>query len=127
MGANRDPLCSEYYSNATLASLISITALTIVAYALTAVVIYYLVIMKNLLVDVNVVFLKNQAANNLHIDRSSLFNYSFLNWLVIIMLVSLVFIKWGRVYGSIYSLERLVDVVIFSLFFYTFFATIGSY
>lgn len=91
--ANREPLCSHYYSNSTLASLLSITLLTLSAYVLVAILLYYLVSLKNLLVDVNVLFLKNQGANNLHIDRFSLFNYSFLNWLVIIFGVSLGFVK----------------------------------
>lgn len=93
MGANRNPLCSKYYSNATLASLLSIVLLSLTAYVLVTLLLYHLVVQKNLLVDVNVLFLKNQGNNNLHIDRSSLFNYSFLNWLVLILLVSLVFIK----------------------------------
>ena len=91
--ANRDPLCSHYYSNSTLASLLSITLLTLAAYVLVSILLYYLISLKNLLVDTNVLFLKNQGVNNLHIDRFSLFNYSFLNWLVIIFSVSLGFVK----------------------------------
>lgn len=126
-GANRNPLCSQYYSNSTLASLISIVLLTLVAYVLVALLIYHLVVLKNLLVDVNVLFLKNQHINNMHIDKSSLFNYSFLNWLVIILAVSLVFLKWGRTYGSAHSLERLTDVAIFSFFFYFTFVVFTLY
>ena len=92
-GANRNPLCSQYYSNSTLASLLSIVLLTLTAYALTALVIYHLIELKNLLVDVNVLFLKNQAVNNMHIDKASLFNFSFLNWLVLIIAASLGFLK----------------------------------
>ena len=124
--ANRDPLCSHYYSNSTLASLLSITLLTLAAYVLVSILLYYLISLKNLLVDTNVLFLKNQGVNNLHIDRFSLFNYSFLNWLVIIFSVSLGFVKWGRVYGSAHSPERLLEVASFAFFLYIFCIWIAS-
>ena len=91
--ANRLPLCSDYYSNSTLAALLSIVSLTLVAYVISTLLLHQLIILKNPLADVNVLFLKNQGMNNLHIDKASLFNYSFLNWLGLILLTSLVFIK----------------------------------
>lgn len=117
--ANRAPLGSQYYSNSTLASLISISLLTLVAYSVVAILLYYLVTFKNLLVDTNVLFLKNQGVNNLHIDSHSLFNYSFLNWLVIIFGISFGFIKWGRIFGSIHSPERMFVLVLVGVFLYS--------
>lgn len=78
-GASRLPLASSYYSNATLASLISIISLMLTAYIVSFVLLYHLIFMKNLFIDVNVLFLKNQGNHTLHIDQAALFNYSFLN------------------------------------------------
>lgn len=76
---NRSVLASAFYSNTPLASLISISALTSAAYVVTLFTLYYLIFSKNLLIDINVLFLKNQNNNNMHIDGFSLFNFSFLN------------------------------------------------
>lgn len=76
---NDETLCSDYYSNSTVASLLSICALTLVSYAVVTILLYHLIVTKNLVVDTNVLFLKNQGYSNLHIDQASLFNYSFLN------------------------------------------------
>lgn len=77
--SNREPLRSDYYSNSTLAALLSIVGLTLTAYVISALLLHQLIVLKNPLADVNVLFLKNQTMNTMHIDKASLFNYSFLN------------------------------------------------
>lgn len=114
-------LSSFFYSNTSLASNITITSLILVSYYIS-------------LKLFNVFLNKNSIGSGLDIysiyyssnlefiapSVSFLENISYFNWLILLLIISLIFVSWRRVYKSYYTLNTLFSVVLFFLFFFIF-------
>jgi NADH:ubiquinone oxidoreductase subunit 5 (subunit L)/multisubunit Na+/H+ antiporter MnhA subunit len=94
--ANRKNLSSYFYSNSTLATLFSISALTILAYIIIFFFFYELILTNNNFIDFNFTFYKTQSYQLFNSDFMSLFNFGFLNWIVVMCIVFLTYIRWNN-------------------------------
>jgi NADH:ubiquinone oxidoreductase subunit 5 (subunit L)/multisubunit Na+/H+ antiporter MnhA subunit len=115
---NRNNLYSVYYSNTSLASNFAILGLVIVSYVIS----FYLLI--NLF---NINFNFSDYNNNLNYSNyfnlftnysGFLFNLSYLNWIVILLIVGFLFISWRTLFNSYLILDNFNHTVLFLIFFF---------
>ncbi len=120
MQANRKILNSKFYSNTSLASNISITILVLVSYLVTLY-LYNITLNK----FYNMSDLKTFNINNAYSyyytpDMNFLNTVSILNWFVIILIISVIFINWRKTYYYTRSIDSLSKFILFSFFFFIF-------
>ena len=114
-------LSSFFYSNTSLASNITITSLILVSYYISLK-LFNVFLNKNSIgsgLDIHSIY----YSSNLEFIAPSvsfLENISYFNWLILLLIISLIFVSWRRVYKSYYTLNTLFSVVLFFLFFFIF-------
>ena len=115
---NNNNYFSYYYSNTSLASNLSITGLVIVSYIICF--IMFLIFFKNFYMHSDVTGLLN-VSNFFNLYKpyeGFLFNLSYLNWMVLILLSNFIFIMWRRVSNPHTVYNNFFDFTYFSLFFF---------
>ena len=114
---NRNNLYSVYYSNTSLASNCAILSLVFVSYVIS----FYLLIN---LCNINLSF--SDYGNNLNYSNyfnlfnsynGFLFNLSYLNWIVILLVVGFLFISWRNLFNSYLILDNFNHIILFFMFF----------
>lgn len=114
---NRNSLYSVYYSNTSLASNCAILSLVFVSYIIS----FYLLIN---LCNINSNF--SDYSNNLNysnyfnlfnVYNGFLFNLSYLNWIVILLIVGFLFISWRNLFNSYLILDNFNHIILFFIFF----------
>lgn len=116
---NRQNLFSFYYSNTSLLSNISISSLIFVSYAISSYLFFILLSANSLSVDFN----NNSLATNFYTYANMsytgvLYNFSYLNWFVILFASSLLFLQWRTFFLKHLTYNNLISTILFSLFFY---------
>ena len=117
LSSSKKNLCSIFYSNASNAGIWSILLLTIVAY-------YIIFYFFNELLNFNNIyfnssFYKNQDYQLFNYDNMLLFNYAFLNWVVVMCLFFLTYIRWNNsldLVENITSIFSYLVILIISLY-----------
>lgn len=120
MQANRKILNSKFYSNTSLASNLAISTLVLVSYIVTLY-LYNITLNK----FYNMSDLKTFNINNAYSyyyapDMNFLNTVSILNWFVIILIISVIFINWRKTYYYTRSIDSLSKFILFSFFFFIF-------
>jgi NADH:ubiquinone oxidoreductase subunit 5 (subunit L)/multisubunit Na+/H+ antiporter MnhA subunit len=114
---NRNNLYSVYYSNTSLASNCAILSLIFVSYFISF---YFLINLCN----INSNF--SDYGNNLNYSNyfnlfnfynGFLFNLSYLNWIVILLIVGFLFISWRNLFNSYLILDNFNYIILFFIFF----------
>lgn len=119
--ATPSSLNSYFYSNTSLASNITITLLIIVSYYLSLK-LFNTFLNKNSIgsgLDIHSVYYSS-AIEFILPSISFLENISYFNWLIFLLIVSLIFVSWRRVYKYTTSLKTLLLILFFSIFLYNF-------
>ena len=118
---NRNKLYSQYYSNTSLASNFSILFLILVSY-----IICFYIYINFFLADFNF----SDCFNSLNyssyynfntINNGFLFNLSYLNWVVISLILGFIFISWRLFFNNYIVLDNFFKMTLFSIFFFIFF------
>lgn len=118
MQSNRSNLNSKYYSNTSLASNIAITLLIIVSYAVI-IYLYNITLSKYYnMSDINTLNINNAYSYHYTPDISFLNTISILNWFVIILITSVIFVNWRQTYYYHKSIDSLSKFILFSFFFF---------
>ena len=115
---NNNNYFSYYYSNTSLASNLSIAGLVIVSYIICF--IMFLIFFKNFYMHSDVTGLLN-VSNFFNLFKpyeGFLFNLSYLNWIVLILLSNFIFVMWRRVSNPHTVYNNFFDSIYFSLFFF---------
>ena len=115
---NRNNLYSNYYSNTSLASNVSIFGLLVVSYAIS----FYL-ILNFLNINHNISDYSNYSNNanfyNIYSTYSGfLFNLSYLNWIVILLVIGFLFISWRFSFSNYIILDNFNILILFFIFFF---------
>lgn len=118
--ANRANLNSKFYTNSSLASNIAISLLIIISYII---IIYLYNITLNKFYNMS--DLKTLSVNNSYTyfyNPSLMFlnSISILNWLIIVLVLSVIFLNWRRTYYINNSIDSLSKFILFSFFFFLF-------
>lgn len=120
MQANRKNLNSKFYSNTSLASNIAITILVFVSYIVT-IYLYNLTLNKFYNIsDLKTININNAYSYYYEPDINFLNTISILNWFVIILIMSVIFLNWRESYYYAQSIDSMSKIILFSLFFYFF-------
>lgn len=120
MQANRKNLNSKFYSNTSLASNISISILVFVSYIVT-IYLYNLTLNKFYNIsDLKTFNINNSYAYYYEPDNNFLNTVSILNWFVIILIISVIFLNWRQSYYYTQSIDSLSKFILFSFFFFFF-------
>ena len=115
---NRNNLHSHYYSNTPLASNFSILSLVLVSYIIS----FYLLINLS---SSNINF--SDYANSLNYSNyynlcnlysGFLFNLSYLNWIVITLVIGFLYISWRTLHNNYILLDNFNHFILFSIFFF---------
>ena len=116
--ANRKNLNSKFYTNTSLASNIAIFILVIISY-LTTLYLYNLVLNKFYsLSDIKTLNINNAYSYFYQPDLNFLNNVSILNWIIIILIISVLFLNWRQTYYFTTSIDVLGKFILFSYFFF---------
>lgn len=120
MQANRANLNSKYYTNTSLASNLAISILVIVSYIIILY-IYNITLNKYYqLSDIQSYNMNNHYSYYYNPDVYFLNNVSILNWFIIMLIISVLFLNWRRSNNYTQSIESLINLILFSLFFFIF-------
>lgn len=118
--ANRNNLNSKFYSNTSLASNIAISALVLVSY-ITILYLYNITLNKFYNVsDLKTNVINNSYSHYFNADLSYLNTISILNWLIIILIITTIFLNWRRTKFYTQSVDSFSKFVLFSFLFYVF-------
>nr|QGS65279.1 NADH dehydrogenase subunit 5 [Tetrahymena rostrata] len=116
--ANRKNLNSIYYTNTSLASNIAIISLVVISY-ITTLYLYNTTLNKfYLLSDLKTLNLNNGYSYFYAPDNNFLNTISILNWFIIILIISVIFLNWRQTYYYSTSIDSLGKFILFSYFFY---------
>lgn len=116
--ASRSNLNSKFYSNTSLASNITISALVIVSY-ITILYLYNITLNKFYSVsDLKTNTINNSYAYYFNADLNYLNAISILNWLIIMLIITTIFINWRRTKFYSKSVDSLSKFILFSFIFY---------
>lgn len=120
MQANRKILNSKFYSNTSLASNLAISTLVLVSYIVTLY-LYNITLNKFYNMSDLKTFNINNAYSYYYVpDMNFLNTISILNWFVIILIISVIFINWRKTYYYTRSIDSLSKFILFSFFFFIF-------
>lgn len=120
MQANRKILNSKFYSNTSLASNLSISILVLVSYIVTLY-LYNITLNKFYnMSDLKTFNINNAYSYYYNPDLNFLNTVSILNWFVIILIISVIFINWRKSYYYSKSIDSLSKFILFSFFFFIF-------
>ena len=120
LSANRNILNSKFYSNTSLASNISISILIIVSYIIVLYLFNTVLNKYNSISDLKSILNNNSYSYLYQPDLNFLNTSSILNWFVIVLIISAVFINWRQSYNYVYSVDQLSKFILFSFFFFLF-------
>ena len=115
---NRNNLYSFYYSNTSLASNFAITFLIIISYIISF---YLLVNLFNINYNFSDYYNYYNYSNYINLFahlNSFLFNLSYLNWIVVILVTGFLSISWRSSYNSYLILDNLNLMLLFCIFFF---------
>ena len=115
---NRNNLYSIYYSNTSLASNFSILSLLIVSYIIS---LYIYINFFNINFNFSDYFNSLNYSNyyNLYTSYNGfLFNLSYLNWIVILLIIGFIYISWRTSYNNYIILDNFIRLTLFSIFFF---------
>lgn len=114
---NKPILFSENYSNTSFLSNLSIFSLIVVAYAISFYLIF--IFLSNSYMFSDLFNLSTQTKFNNYNNLSFggvLFNFSYLNWFVILFIWSLIFLNWRNFFYNFITLNNLSLLVCFIIF-----------
>lgn len=118
--ASRSVLNSKYYINSSLASNICIIGLILVAYLISFKLMIHYITLGSDFSDFYKMY-NNISQSFINFGSNYfLFNASFINWIVIILISSIIFTPWRYYYSNQYY-TSLYNFILFSLFFFIFF------
>ena len=120
--ANRKNLNSEFYSNTTLASNLSILFIIITAY-ITCIYMFDLFLNSSSLGE----GLDIYSVNSVQYDDfnnpmlSTINNIGYFNWILIIIIISILLSSWRRVYKNYIIINMFSNILIFFILFFIFY------
>lgn len=118
-GLNRNSYFSSYYSNTSLLSNISIFCLISVSYLISFYFFYFLLSGTYLMSDFNnFSSVSNYFTYFNHSYTGTLFNFSYLNWLVLVYIFTLIFLNWRNFFLFHLTLSNLSSLALFLFFFF---------
>jgi len=116
--ANRTNLNSKFYSNSSLASNIAIFILVLVSY-FVILYLYNIILNKYYTIsDIKSININNAFSYFYQPDLNSLNNISILNWFIVVLILSTIFINWRRSEYYINSIDSFSKFILFSFFFF---------
>lgn len=116
--ANRFNLNSKFYSNTSLASNIVISSLIIVSY-ITILYLYNITLNKFYSVsDLKTNNITNSYSYYFNADLNYLNTISILNWLIIILIITTIFVNWRRTKFYTKSVDSFSKLILFSFLFF---------
>ena len=114
---NKNSLFSTYYSNTSLLSNLSITSLILSSYIISFYFFYSLTSNSFIVSDFgNLSIYSNFFSLNTSVYQGFLFNFSYLNWFVILFCWTLIFLNWRTFFLQFISYNNLSTGILFSLF-----------
>jgi len=119
--ASTPSLNSFFYSNTSLASNITITCLILSSYYISLK-LFNVFLNKNSIgsgLDIHSVYFSSSFEFILP-SVSFLENVSYFNWLILILIISLIFVSWRSIHKSYSSLKTLTFLLYFIVFFFLF-------
>ena len=114
---NRNNLHSHYYSNTSLASNCSILSLVFVSYCISFYLLINLSSINNYFSDYSNSLNYSNYYNLYNLYNGFLFNLSYLNWIVILLIVGFLYISWRSLFNSYILLDNFNHSILFSIFF----------
>ena len=114
---NRNNLHSHYYSNTSLASNCSILSLVFVSYCISFYLLINLSSINNYFSDYSNSLNYSNYYNLYNLYNGFLFNLSYLNWIVILLIVGFLYISWRSLFNSYILLYNFNHSILFSIFF----------
>lgn len=117
--ASNSALSSFFYSNTSLASNITITCLIITSYYISLK-LFNVFLNKNSIgsgLDIHSVYYSSNFEFILP-SISFLENVSFFNWLILLLIFSLIFVSWRRIHKSYISFKFFLFLILFLILFY---------
>ena len=120
VAANRRNLNSKFYLNSTLAANLSILMLVITSYIISIYLFYTYTTYLNFQSDVNKSYNYSSYITLLIDSSSTLLNFSFINWVVLSLMVAIVFTTW-RFIIYIYSIYNIFFLTFLYFIFFVFF------
>lgn len=109
-----------YYTNSSLASNISISALLFFSYLLCGFFIFKYLSDHNVFFDLS--YFSNYKNNLKNFNSDFLLNlYFYINWFIVILLIFILFNNWRNNLSSAFSLKFFIFCWVFILFFYFFY------
>ena len=115
---NKVNLYSFYYSNSSLASNFAISLLILVSYIISF---YFLINLFNINFNFSDFNNNFNYSNYFNLHTSCLgflFNLSYLNWIVIILIIAFLSISWRSSFNSYLILDVLNKIFVFLIFFF---------
>lgn len=115
---NRSNLFRFFYTNSGVSSIISITLLLFTAYLIIFFFFYELVYLNNVLLCFNSTFYKNFSYWLFNYDLMTLFNFGFLNTVVLLCVFLLFYVRWNNSNDLISNINSAFIVLVFIFFFF---------
>jgi hypothetical protein len=115
--ANRKNLNSRFYINSTIAANISIFSLILVSYSISLYLFFTYTSYVNTQSDLGKYFNYSSYISLFSDSISTLMNFSFINWVVLSLILAIVFTSWR----SLSFIYNIYNVLFFSLTFFLFF------
>lgn len=113
---SNDQFKSDYFSNSNIGGSLAIFFLLITSYIIS--IVYYFNLKNSLFIDSSELhFNKNEILMFLNYDINLGFNYSFLNWWVIIFSILLIFLRFNDRFNRYNLLENLYQLILCIIFF----------
>lgn len=114
-------LNSKYYSNTTISASLAIIGLIVVAYTVSLA-LFYIYLTK----EYNFSGFSNFVSYISYIDNFNsslgfLTNVSYINWIVILIIISIIFTPWRTLVIRAFYIESFFKLVMFSFWFYIFY------
>lgn len=120
--ANRQNLNSDFYSNTTLASNLSIFSIIVVAYLVCIYMFNMFLNTTSLGEGLDIYSINSSQYDDFnHPMLSVINNIGYFNWLLIIIITGIILSSWRRVYKNYIILNTFSNLVIFFIFFYIFY------
>jgi NADH:ubiquinone oxidoreductase subunit 5 (subunit L)/multisubunit Na+/H+ antiporter MnhA subunit len=120
--ANRDTFRSKYYSNTSLAANTTIASLIIVSYVVSLYLLNMFLNHTSIGEGLDIYSLNSSAYLEFNIPTKALLNnIGYFNWLLLVVIVVVCVSTWRNVFKGVVLLKFFNFIIIFSIFFYTFY------
>lgn len=120
LGVSRKSFNSDEYSNTPIMGWASIILLTLFAYIIIFLLVYFLVSIDNMFVDANNLNMIDQSSQIHSSIKSFEFNMALFNWIGLFIWVSVVYTRWGNEYNSDLKVESFIFFLISFFFIFLF-------